>query len=124
MGQGGTATVEAYGWAADGEEGSCAATSTVQEPQALGVAPGDVIHPEFTFTGVPDGAVFSIDFFAWAPGEEPVQIGTTEITWDAEYDGQCVFLGFEVPADAPGLIAAPKNGEEYVVENPVVFAAS
>jgi putative serine protease PepD len=119
---GGTAKVEAFGWSAEGDQGQCQNTSTVDNPQTLPAAAGDVIYPEFVFTGLPDGANFAIDFFAWAPGIDPVQIGTVDITWDAGLDAQCVFVPFEVPADAPGLIAAPRSGEDYAVENPVVFA--
>ncbi len=69
------ATIEAHGWAIDGEQGSCTGTSTVEEPQILPVAPGDVVFAEFIVTGLADGTPFTIELLDAADAHDPAHLG-------------------------------------------------
>ena len=113
------AAIEAHGWAVDGEQGSCTGTSTVEEPQILSVAPGDVVFAEFVVQGLADGTPFTIELLDVA--DASTQLTSVPVTWDAANDGACVFVGFEVPEGYAGINAVPLVGDQYVVDNPLRF---
>ncbi len=115
----GSATVEQHGWAPDGAQGTCTGTSTIEQPQIVSVAPGDVVYAEFVFTGLAEGTPFTIELLDIQ--DPTVTLGSAPVTWEAQYDGECVFVGFEVPAGVAGINAVPVIGDQPVLDNPLQF---
>ncbi len=118
----GTATIEGYGWAQEGSQGSCEGVSTPEAPQILSVVPGEVIYAQFVVSGLTAEQVIVFDLYDFTPGTDPTLLTTVEVTWSPELDGQCAYVDFEVPEGVGGLNAAPKDAAgSYLVQNVVSF---
>lgn len=114
------ADVRANGWAASGDEGSCAATSDLGNPQELrGVSAGDTVYAEFTLDGVPTGVPLSIDFYL----EDGSRVDTLSGAWDGGADSTCISAPLTVEGSVPGVVAVLTLGQDgdVTVENPVAF---
>ncbi len=113
-----SASIAQHGWALDGQQGSCEGDSTIEAPQIVSVAPGDVVHAEFVVSGLASGTLFDIVLFT-LDGETELQ--RLPVTWDEANNDACVFVSFEVPEGVPGINAVPQVGDQYVVDNPLEF---
>jgi putative serine protease PepD len=111
---------ESAGWVGGGQEGSCAGTSTVEDPQIMSVAPGELLYAEYLITGVPDGTPIGVTLYS-LDGTEV--IGSLQDTWSFGADRTCIYVPFEAPDGVPGVngvfVVGPEA--EAVVDNPLAY---
>ena len=108
------------GWVGDGEEGSCAGSSSVQTPQRMSVVPGALLYAEYVVTGVPDGTPIGVTLYS-LDGTEV--IGSLQDTWSFGSEQTCIYVPFEAPDGVPGINGVFVVGEdaEAVVDNPLAY---
>ncbi len=115
-------TIEAHGWSLAGAEGTCAATSTADQPQVEAVAPGETVSAEFVISGLADGTNLSIELYTLPGGGGDAELfQSVPIVWEAENDGACIWIGVEAPSGVRGLNAVPQVGDQLLVDNPLLF---
>ncbi|CAN5203860.1 hypothetical protein BH09ACT12_BH09ACT12_00090 [soil metagenome] len=111
---------ESAGWVGDGKEGNCDGTSTVQDPQIMSVAAGELIYAEYLISGVPDGTPIGVTLYS-LDGTEV--IGSLQDIWSFGADRTCIYVPFEAPGGVPGINGVFVVGGEAkaVADNPLAY---
>ena len=108
------------GWVNDGEEGDCAGASTVEDPQRMSVAPGELIYAEYVISGVPDGTPIGVTLYSLDGSDV---IGSLQDIWSFGSGSTCIYVPFEAPTGVAGINGVFVVGEqaEAVADNPLTY---
>jgi putative serine protease PepD len=108
------------GWARQGEQGSCAGSSTEDDPQILSVEPGEPLYAEYVVTGLADGTPIGVALYSL---DLTTVLGELQDTWSFGTDEVCIYVPFEAPGGVPGINGVFLVGEDGqpVVGNPLAY---
>ena len=114
------ASFEAAGWVKEGEQGSCAGSSSVDQPQILSVVPGEPLYAEYVITGLADGTPIGVTLYSL---DGATVLGSLQDTWSFGGSEVCIYVPFEAPEGVPGINGVFVVGEEGepVVDNPLAY---
>ncbi|MFA6299368.1 MAG: FHA domain-containing protein [Nocardioides sp.] len=108
------------GWVKEGEQGSCAGSSTVDQPQILSVVPGEPLYAEYVITGLADGTPIGVTLYSI---DGATLLGSLQDTWSFGADEVCIYVPFDAPEGVSGINGVFVVGEEGqpVVDNPLAY---
>lgn len=108
------------GWVKEGEQGSCAGSSTIDQPQILSVVPGEQLYAEYNITGLTDGTPIAVTLYSL---DGTTVLNELQDTWSFGSDEVCIYVPFAAPDGVPGINGVFVVGEDGqpVVDNPLAY---